>query len=83
MLQGGEVAVFLKPVQEGNDGAAIEQVDRRQFSISGPSAGSGPDAFEPEAKFADRSKVRVVGPHTFPVGSDKKGEEGVRQPGVL
>jgi hypothetical protein len=49
MLQGGEVAVFLKPVQEGNDGAAIEQVYRRQFTISGPSAGSSPNAFEPEA----------------------------------
>jgi hypothetical protein len=83
MLQGGEVAVFLKPVQEGDDRTTIKQVDRRQFSISGPSASSGPNAFKPEAKFANGSEVRVVGAHTIPVGSDEKGEEGVGQPGVF
>lgn len=77
MLQGGEVAVFLKSIEEGNDGATVKEVDGRHPSLLGPSPGSSPDTFKPEAKSTNRRQMGVVVAYTIPVGGDKMWEEGM------
>jgi hypothetical protein len=45
-LEDGKIPILLKPIDQGDDMAAILTVDRRHFAAPSPSPGSGPNTLK-------------------------------------
>jgi hypothetical protein len=66
--------VFLQPIQERDDGAAVKKVNGRELTIPSPSSNSRANSLKFEAEAPNGQEVRVIRANTVPIGAGKGGE---------